>query len=119
MHTAPPPSSNPTERRWRRYNIHVPVRLVVHRPLHILRVSGRGTELNQGGMCVFAGVELNVGEQIELEFTAPYCGDPLRIWCLVRNRAGYYYGLEFLADNPGERQEVERFREILRSSAGL
>lgn len=118
MPAAPQPAPFSTERRWKRYDIHVPVRLIVHRALHTARVSGRGTELNQGGMCVFAGVELSIAEQVELEFTAPYCGDPLRIWCVVRNRSGYYYGLEFLAENAGEREQVVRFRDILRSSVG-
>jgi hypothetical protein len=69
-------------------------------------------------MCVFAGVELGIGDQLELEFTAPYAPQPLRIWAAVKNRYGYYYGLEFLTENAGERQEVERFRQVLRSSTG-
>jgi hypothetical protein len=118
MNAVPQPQPFAAERRWKRYDIHVPVRLIVHHALHTSRISGRGTELNQGGMCIFAGAELSLGEQVELEFTAPYCGDPLRIWCVVRNRSGYYYGLEFLAENAGEREQVTRFREILRSSVG-
>jgi hypothetical protein len=104
------------QRRWTRFPIRVPVRLVVHRGDLTARINGRGTELNEGGMCIFAGVELNLGDQLELEFTAPYAGDALRIWASVRNR--YYYGLEFLTENAGERSEVERFREVLRSATG-
>ncbi|HET7184638.1 MAG TPA: PilZ domain-containing protein [Terriglobales bacterium] len=106
------------ERRYKRYQIRVPVRLVVHRGDVSTRVNGRGTELNEGGMCVFAGVELNLGDQIELEFTAPYAPDPLRVWASVRNRYGYYYGLEFLTENIREREEVARFRQVLRSATG-
>jgi hypothetical protein len=106
------------QRRWKRYQIRVPVRLVVHRGDVSTRINGRGTELNEGGMCIFAGVELNNGDQVELEFTAPYAPEPLRIWASVRNRYGYYYGFEFLTENNGERQEVEKFREVLRSATG-
>ena len=106
------------QRRWKRFQIRVPVRLVVHRATLTSRVNARGTELNEGGMCVFAGVELGIGDQVELEFTAPYAPQPLRIWAMVKNRYGYYYGLEFLTENAGERAEVERFRQVLRSSTG-
>ena len=116
--TAHTPGPFEAQRRHKRYQIRVPVRLVVHRGDLTARINGRGTELNEGGMCVFAGVELNLGDQIELEFTAPYASEPLRIWASVRNRYGYYYGLEFLTENAGEREEVERFREVLRSATG-
>ena len=106
------------QRRWKRYQIRVPVRLVVHRGDLTARVNGRGTELNEGGMCVFAGVDLNPGDQVELEFTSPYSEEPLRIWATMRNRYGYYYGLEFLTENAGEREQVDRFREVLRSATG-
>ena len=105
-------------RRWKRHQIRVPVRLVVHRGDLTTRVNGRGTELNEGGMCVCAGVELNNGDQVELEFTTPYSAEPLRVWANVRNRYGYYYGLEFLTENAGERDQVERFRDVLRSATG-
>jgi PilZ domain len=120
MHAAiyPSPGAFEIQRRWKRHQIRVPVRLVVHRATLTSRINGRGTELNEGGMCVFAGVELNVGDQIELEFSAPYAPQSLRVWALVKNRYGYYYGLEFLTENAGERDEVERFRQVLRSSTG-
>ena len=112
------PGQFEAQRRFKRYQIRVPVRLVVHRADLTARINGRGTELNEGGMCIFAGVELNLGDQIELEFTAPYAPDSMRVWASVRNRYGYYYGLEFLTENAGERDEVDRFREVLRSATG-
>ena len=115
-HSLPGPFE--VQRRYRRYQIRVPVRLVIHRATLTSRVNGRGTELNEGGMCVFAGAELNLGDQVELEFTAPYAPQPLRVWAMVKNRYGYYYGLEFLTENACERDEVERFRQVLRSTTG-
>jgi len=106
-------------RRWKRYDIQVPLRVIVHRDEVVRRINGRGTELNEGGMGVFAGVELPLGEQIEVEFTPPYTNTPLRLWGAVRNRSGYYYGLEFLTENTGERAQVERFRQILRTTATI
>ncbi len=108
----------PFPRRWTRFHLEVPVRLVVHRPAYASSVTGRGTELNEGGMCIFAGIELRLGDQVAIEFTPPYGEAPLRLWAVVRNRAGYYYGLEFLAENDGERDQVERFRSSLRGATG-
>ncbi len=119
--TAPPQTAvanHKVPRRWKRLPISVPLRVIVHRRESTVRVNGRGTELNEGGMCVFAGVEVRVGDQVEIEFTPPYASVPMRLWGLVRNRSGYYYGIEFLTENAGEREQVEQFREILRSSAG-
>ena len=108
----------PLPRRWKRFHIEVPVRLVVHRPAYATSITGRGTELNEGGMCVFAGIELRLGDQVAIEFIPPHGEVPLRLWAVVRNRAGYYYGLEFLAENIGERDQVERFRSVLRNATG-
>lgn len=106
----------PLPRRWRRFHFEVPVRLVVHRPSYAGSITGRGTELNEGGMCVFATIELHLGDQVAVEFTPPHGEAPLRLWAVVRNRAGYYFGLEFLAENTGERDQVERFRSVLRGA---
>ena len=90
-------------RRWPRYRINVPVRLVVQRPDKTVIVSGRGMELNEGGMALFAGVELKTGQRVEIEFTPPY-GQPLRVRSTVRNRSGYNYGTEFLLLNRDDKQ---------------
>jgi hypothetical protein len=90
--------------------------LVVHRPAHVDSIAGNGSELNEGGMCVFAGIEMLPGDQIAVEFTPPLADNSLRLWASVRNRRGYYYGLEFLAENTGEREQVERYRRDLRAA---
>ncbi len=109
-------TSYPVGRRWQRFSIHVPVRLVVHRPAYAACINGRGSELNEGGMCVFAGIEMRLGDQVAVEFTPPSAENSLRLWAAVRNRCGYYYGLEFLAENTGERDQVERYRHLLRAA---
>ena len=101
-------------RRWPRYRMNVPVRLVVQRPDKAVIVSGRGMELNEGGMALFAGVELKPGQRVEIEFTPPY-GQPLRVRSTVRNRSGYNYGTEFLLLNRDDTQQAERIREVLQA----
>lgn len=86
------------ERRWTRLNVNIPIRVLIQKPdcLHI--VNGRGTELSEGGMSLYAALEVNIGDRIEVEFTDPASGPPLRIKAVVRNRAGYAYGVQFLLE---------------------
>ena len=60
-----------------------------------------------------AGVELTVGESVEIEFTLPYSSEPIRVAGAVRNRAGYRYGCEFIMDGMVERKDVTRLRHAL------
>lgn len=108
-----PQAGYATMRRWPRYRIDVPVRVVVQKPDKTLIVNGRGMELNQGGMCIFAGLELRVGQRVDIEFTPPYKGQPLRARGTIRDRDGYKYGLEFLANSQEEKEEVQQIRQVL------
>jgi PilZ domain len=64
-------------------------------------------------MCIMAGVELKLGEEIHIEFTLPYSGEPVRVSSVVRNRKGYRYGCEFTLDGEAERKDVARLRQVL------
>ncbi|HLM79600.1 MAG TPA: PilZ domain-containing protein [Terriglobales bacterium] len=101
------------ERRWPRYRIDVPVRAVIHKPDRTLIRDGRGTEMSEGGMCLMMGAELGLGDEIEVEFTPPYSGKPIRVRSEVRNRTGYRYGVEFVPEGKKERSEVARLRLML------
>src|ERR1019366_4308811 len=65
------------ERRWPRHKIDVPVRAVLNKPYRIL--DGRGMEMSEGGICLLMDAELGLGDKIELEFTPPYSGKPIRV----------------------------------------
>ena len=52
------PSGFETFRRWPRYRLDIPVRLVVNKSNKTAIVQGRGNELNEGGLTLFAGIEL-------------------------------------------------------------
>jgi hypothetical protein len=102
-------------RRWPRLKLNVPIRAIVRRELRTLIVEGRGNELNEGGMAVFAGVELKLDDQIHVEFTPPYTGSPIRVRCTVRNRNGYYYGVEFVRDSEDDQRKITMIRQALES----
>jgi hypothetical protein len=102
-------------RRWPRYNIDVPVRLIAQRPTKVAIVQGRGKELNRGGIAVFAGMELSLNEQVAVEFTPPYAGQPVRARGFVRNRSGYTYGIEFITENDADYKNVGQLESILKN----
>lgn len=100
-------------RRWQRRHLDVPIRVIVHSPSKTSVFVGRGNELSEGGMAVTAGVELKTGDEAEIEFTPPYSGGPIRIRGIVRNRAGYRYGMEFVAEGEQEKESVDRLKTML------
>jgi PilZ domain-containing protein len=83
----------PTTRLWPRYAVDLPVQVVCHQGAQKLAVPGLGTDLSRNGMALYAGLMLKVGDPIEVEFQIP---SRLRIVCIIRNRDGYCFGLEFL-----------------------
>ncbi len=103
-----PSSSYPSLRRWPRHKISVPIRVIVHQPEKTRVIEGRGVEVSEGGMAVFAGVELGLLDEIEVEFTEPF-GEPLRVTGVIRNRSGYTYGVEFVPEN----HRAARMRQLL------
>lgn len=102
---AAPPSSVP-KRRWPRYKICAPIRITPQGPGKLASVLGRGTELNQGGMTIFAAIDLMVGDQVAVELTPPLGDAPIPIRCFVRNRYCYTYGLEFITENDADYERV-------------
>jgi hypothetical protein len=102
-------------RRFRRYKLDVPVRVVKQAEDKVRYIDGRGNELNEGGLAVNVGVELDVDELVDVEFTPPYSGEPIRARACVRNRDGYRYGLEFLAETPDDCERVMDIRTALQA----
>lgn len=86
-------SSPANRRRWMRQISDLPVRVFHQKQDEEVVVSGRGTEISEGGMALYAGIALDPGDLMEIEFQMP---ERKRVSAVVRNRSGYYFGLEFL-----------------------
>ena len=106
-------------RRWKRYKLDVPVRVIVHSRMKTKIVDGRGNELNEGGLSVAAGVELQIGDRVDIEFTPPYSGEPVRARADVKDRSGYSYGMEFLLLEPEDIENVMQIRSALQGMGKL
>ncbi len=86
-------SSPANTRRWSRHPVELPVRVFPRGGDSKLTVQGRGIEMSEGGMTLYAGVPLKPGDLMELEFLMP---GGARIAAVVRSRTGFCFGLEFL-----------------------
>jgi len=84
-------------RRWDRLPVDLPVRVLTSKGFSTTVVIGRGTEMSQGGMMLYAGIMLNPGDLLELEFDTPFHS---RVPAIVRTRNGFCFGLEFIAPLP-------------------
>ena len=81
-------------------------------------MAGRGNDMSEGGVLVFAGMELKTGDEVAIEFTPPFASGPVRARGMVRHRRGYTYGIEFLLDSAADKEQTEKFRGLLRLAAG-
>lgn len=85
------PADNHT-RRWPRYPVALPARVISTSRAQLLSVPGLVTELSQGGIAIYAGIQVEPGDLTEVEFQTP-C---VRVAGVIRNRDGFCFGLEFL-----------------------
>ncbi len=97
-------------RRWPRYDVSAPVRVLAETGSGVASVVGCGTQLNEGGMTLFAAIPLMMGERVVVELTPAQADEPIRVPCYVRNRHCYTYGLEFTSEVD---TNVGRLRAIL------
>ncbi len=116
----PPEPGFPARRRWTRYRAHMLTCVIAQKPMKVVIVPGRGTELNHGGMTVFVGIELAVNERIKVTLTPPYGGEPLTFECVIRDRSGYTYGVEFIRDESDNKQinQMQRLLNALEDYSG-
>jgi hypothetical protein len=87
----------PKMRRWTRSPIDMPVKVVTSKGFSSTVVEGRGTELSQGGMELYAGIMVDPGDMLEIEFDVPVHS---RLTAIVRSRNGFCFGLEFITPLP-------------------
>ena len=76
-------------------------------------MAGRGNDMSEGGVLVFAGMELKTGEPGLIEFTPPFAAGPVHARGIVRHRRGYNYGIEFAHDTKEDQEQTEKFRGLL------
>src|ERR1700675_4462669 len=86
-------SSPANTRRWPRHPVELPVPVFPRGGDSKLTIQGRGIEMSEGGMTLYAGLPLKPGDYMDVEFQTP---GRTRVSAIVRSRVGYCFGLEFV-----------------------
>jgi hypothetical protein len=115
---AKPDAGRNVFRSCQRYRLDLPIRIIAMREEGPRIVEGRATDICEGGVLVYAGIELRSGDKVTLEFTPPYSSTPVRAPGVVRHRRGYNYGVEFPSETPHEQDQSTKFRNLLQIAAG-
>ena len=93
-HAAPNSRRPVNTRRWPRFHVHLPVSIGTGDSASYITVPGLVSELSQGGMELYGGVQRRPGELLEIEFRT---SESLKVAGIIRNRSGYCFGLELLS----------------------
>ena len=73
-----------------------------------MRVEGVTINVSEHGIYLFAAANLGVGTQIEIAYRPPRANKTICACGIVRRRAVFLYGIEFLNDNTA-RVEIPRY----------
>jgi hypothetical protein len=92
-------------RRWPRYEIDLPVRIIALNGVLTTPVNARGHEISRAGMALQAVVAVEPGDMMQLQFPT---SEPSRVLAIVRNRTGNRMGLEFLSQLPPDDETKHR-----------
>jgi len=94
-------------RRWPRYEIDLPVRIIALNGMLTTPVNGRGHEISRAGMAVQAPVKVEPGDLMQLQLPT---SEPSRVVAVVRNRSGNRVGLEFVSQLPPDDETKHRMK---------
>src|ERR1700678_2195981 len=78
-------------RRWPRHHVHLPVFIAANTEGGNVRVPGLACELSRGGMELYGGLNLQLGEALDVEFQI---AGKIRVGGVIRNRSGFCFGVE-------------------------
>src|ERR1051326_4584075 len=76
-------------RRWQRYRLNLPITLIYMHEGSSKIVSGRGNGMREGGVLVVAGLGVEAGDEVSIEFAPPFSAGPVCAEGIVRHRGGY------------------------------
>ena len=96
-----------TRRRYPRYEIETELSASI---LGVVRreMRGRSLNINEGGIAGVFATGWDVGVSVNLQFSVPVATTPVRVRGVVRNRAGYRYGFEFVELTPQQQETISR-----------
>ena len=96
------------QRRWERYNVTLEVNVTAGVNGQNIRLGGQANDVSIGGMRLFVTRMFEPGTSLGLEFLLPYSSSELTLRGVVRNRAGFTHGIEFVSPSTEQQRIIER-----------
>jgi hypothetical protein len=81
-------------------------------------IDSLGINISDVGMSLFTIANLEVDSRIQVELLLPQSTERVRIEGIVRHRALYLYGVEFLREADEQRESDEIISPLTKSSGG-
>lgn len=101
-------------RKYPRYTIDISIKARINSIGGVTSYCyGRGNNVSLGGMSIYVAHELAVGKSLKLILTLPHAERQIECEAVVRNRAGYRYGIEFIAMKTEDRELLDRACKML------
>ena len=100
-------------RRFTRHRTDLPLTVTVLRQDGYVRLQGRCHEIAEAGLGGVISTALVSGEVVSLEFSIPDVPEPLVLRAVVRHRAGFVHGFEFIRPSPEQRDYILTFSRPL------
>ena len=100
-------------RRFTRHRTDLPLTVTVLRQDGYVRLQGRCHEIAEAGLGGVISTALVSGEVVSLEFSIPDLPQPLILRAVVRHRAGFVHGFEFIGLSPEQRDCILTFARPL------
>jgi hypothetical protein len=100
-------------RRFPRHRTDLPLTVTVLRQDGYARLQGRCHEIAEAGLGGVISTALVAGEVVSLEFSIPDVPEPLVLRAVVRHRAGFVHGFEFIGASPEQRDCILTFSRPL------
>jgi hypothetical protein len=100
-------------RRFPRHRTDLPLTVTVLRQDGYVQLQGRCHEIAEAGLGGVISTALVAGEVVSLEFSLPGVSQPLVLRAVVRHRAGFVHGFEFIGLSPEQRECILTFSRPL------
>jgi len=95
-------------RRWERHSTSIPVDVTVILNGERFNHRGEASDISRGGMRLFLPRELDPGASLTLEFQIPYQAVKFNLCGVIRNRAGFNHGVEFINATRYQEEMIDR-----------
>lgn len=99
--------SEKAKRRFERFEVDARVKVSVTRKGEKIVFTGTAHDISVGGMALFLGGDLNLGETVTVTFALIF-STQLIVQGVVRSRDRYEYGIEFLNTSKSQQEEIIR-----------